>query len=310
MVAISSKPMRSKKKSSIFLVSCCTVLFTYVVVSTCLHSTLSFHESISFQRDSENTNIIERAKKSVDSEYEYESKKVTTLSLEPKISIGVANSNDTYKNENADVKNLISEPWSHPTIHVVTSRFMQGQAHLIHLTKARLELFQAICLPSIVGQDRMDEYLSQLKHQNEEGNEDDANGTTEIDPPFLWIIKVDPDTDKSVLSKMIELVEPFPNFFLVGIDINDTVGKWKEDQTKNKLLQGTVYSGDVNILHRAHHFRNDKISLETRLDADDGLHRSYLKTVGEQAMESLRKQTKQSSEMDEKKADWKVWCAR
>ena len=100
----------------------------------------------------------------------------------------------------------------------------------------------------------------------------------------------------------------FPNFFLVGIGIDDTVGKWKEEQTKNKLLQGNVYTGDKKILHRAHHFRNENISLETRLDADDGLHRSYLKTVEEQAMKSLRYQP-QNNAINENKANWRAWCA-
>jgi hypothetical protein len=195
-------------------------------------------------------------------------------------------------------------PWSFPSIHIVTTRFMQGQANLIELTKARFELFKAICFPSMVGQDVMREYFSKLNDsQSENGN---------IDPPFLWIIKIDPNLDKLTLKNMIALTRPFSNFFLVANSIDDPIGRWRNNLTVEKLLSSQVYSGDIRILQKALNLRNDFISLETRLDSDDALQHAFLKEVQRYAVNSLNTRNQlEIGRRDTKKykrADWLAWC--
>mmetsp|Transcript_30282 Transcript_30282/g.34850 ORF Transcript_30282/g.34850 Transcript_30282/m.34850 type:complete len:418 (-) Transcript_30282:371-1624(-) len=206
-----------------------------------------------------------------------------------------SSSNSSVTNKNVS--------WSLPIIHIVTTRFMQGQANLIHLTRARMKLFEAICLPSMVGQELNQAHTSELEatYNGSKHNE----GSEILDAPFLWIIKVDPQMEIDSLSRMIRMVKPFPNFFLIGT--NDNVGRWKNDGTKHKLLNSTIYSGNVALLKQAHQYRNDKIVLETRLDADDGLHQMYLQKVQKQALKHLYIRTNDS--YDRKKADWIAWCA-
>ena len=72
-----------------------------------------------------------------------------------------------------------NQPWSHPIIHVVSTRFMQGQANLKNLTLARLQLFETFCWPTIAAQELTKRFVV--------GNNSD--------PHFLWIIIVHPNLD-------------------------------------------------------------------------------------------------------------------
>ena len=76
-------------------------------------------------------------------------------------------------------------------------RFMQDQGHLKHLARARLYLFRYFCLPTMINQ----------TSQN-----------------FLWIIKTDPNLNENVRKEMVELLKPFPHFFLVGTNKNFLIG--------------------------------------------------------------------------------------
>ena len=282
------RSIRRREAGPTFVISCCFILMLYSICTIYLHTRLAI---------SENEHL---ASKTI---YGYLNHRAS-----PTIKIVDVTQQDIDKD--TIINNSMSNPWSNPIIHIVTTRFMQGQAQLVHLTRARLELFETICLPSIIGQKIMTQYLSTISNQTENRNtkssKNTRNNSSFIDPPFIWIIKVDPSLDESSLSKMIELVYPFPNFFLIANDNkHNPIGKWKEDLTKDRLLQGTVYSGDLMLLQRAHYFRNDKISLETRLDADDGLHQMYLKRTQEYALNSLKLRRNSSNE---NKADWKAWC--
>ncbi len=70
-------------------------------------------------------------------------------------------------------------------VHIVHTRFMQNQPDLIHLAKARLELFQTVCLPSM------------------------SNQTTQN---FVWIILTDPNLIESIKEEMVQLLTPYQNY--------------------------------------------------------------------------------------------------
>jgi len=199
----------------------------------------------------------------------------------------VTANSDNYKNK-----------WSRPTIHIVSTRFMQNQGSLVHLGRARLALFKAVCLPTVLGQTVM------------------PKGEEVYDPAFLWIIKIDPELDYSLRYEMIELLQPYSNFYLVGSNDNvgfgDGGGNWRGGEVGEKLMQlindGMLYTGDLATLRRAYHFREDRVVLETRLDADDGLNVNYLETIQSNANTTFSGFSTDGKK--KKKAKWKYWCAQ
>ena len=74
------------------------------------------------------------------------------------------------------------------------------------------------------------------------------------------------------------------------------------------VLQSPIYTGDVDLLRRAHEFQNDRIVLETRLDADDGLTTGYLEYVQRTALEKFGS-TGTDGDSDER-PKWMYWCSR
>jgi hypothetical protein len=84
---------------------------------------------------------------------------------------------------------------------LVNSRFQQHDKNLTALGEARLELFETFCLPSMVHQTIQPKNNSNLYQ-------------------FIWIIKIDPKLDLRLKKKMVQLLKPYPNFFLVGSNNN------------------------------------------------------------------------------------------
>ena len=201
---------------------------------------------------------------------------------------------------NKNNMNVISvEDWRNISmIHIVNTRFMQEQGYLKELGKARLLLFQTVCLPSMV-------------HQSTQN--------------FIWIVKTDPKLDPSILRQLQRLLLPYPNFYLVGsnnnylirstvpiikpnngttatpikirndgeeieeeegydiyedVDEDPKIGvAWRDGGEGYDLLQSKIYSGNLTHLYQAMALRHRLPILETRLDADDGLHQQYLQYV-------------------------------
>ena len=164
------------------------------------------------------------------------------------------------------------DPW--PLIHIVNTRFMQEQGHLVTLARARLFLFETFCLPTMI-------------HQTSQ--------------QFLWIIKTDPNLNDSVRSDLIQLLSPYPHFYLVGSNVNFGVegdGSWRDGKEGEDILKKKVYTGNIIWLKEAHALREERPVLETRLDADDGIHKLFLQYVQYSANKSLRNQR------------WLYWCSR
>lgn len=138
-------------------------------------------------------------------------------------------------------------------VHVVVSRFMQHQPNLVALGRARLKLFEIICLQS-------------MKFQ-------DSNN-------FLWLILLDPELNDELLQEMKRMVAPHSNFFLIST--------LQSNIRFRSLNTSLVKSGDVNFLKRAKAAVRSKIHVYTRLDADDGLARTALRWIRTLAVAHLQ----------------------
>ena len=149
-----------------------------------------------------------------------------------------------------------------PLIHIVHSRFMQEQGALETLGMARLHLFMTFCFPTMIAQSTQ---------------------------RFFWIIKTDPRfTSTTVFSLLLDAVRDHPNIYIVASNCNYSFGNgggmscwdsgesWRDGAEPRDILRSKVYTGNMHKLHQAMALRSDRIILESRLDADDGLHMYYL----------------------------------
>ena len=227
------------------------------------------------------------------------------LSLSP-------NSNSSIRSTN----NTSSHPWSWPIIHIVNTRFMQGQGTLLSLARSRLKLLEVITLPSLMKQSIFDhEILSEVyKGTIWEDEISQLNATQQyhnimhdvsrgrMDPIFLWIIKVDPNLDKTILDELRRVLEPVKHFTLVigsnnNFGIGTKPGGWRGGEAGRDIVNaydtGRVFFPRVEdtdayrMFRRAHDAREDRVVLETRLDADDAINLDYFWTLQYEALWKL-----------------------
>ena len=162
------------------------------------------------------------------------------------------------------VRSFGTKGWDLPIIHIVNSRFMQSQGQLKTLAWARLYLFKAFCLSTMI-------------HQTTQN--------------FLWIIRTDPNLHPEIRTALVDMLRPYRNYYLVGSENNYLIGHeagaWRGGVEGEDVLRSPIHTGDVDLLRRAHEFQNERIVLETRLDADDGLTAGYLEYVQRTALEKF-----------------------
>ena len=151
-------------------------------------------------------------------------------------------------------------------VHVIQTRFMQQQPNLLHLGKARLQLFQTICLPSM---------LSQTSQQ------------------YLWIIRTDPQLHNELKTELLDTVRNVRNIVIVAS--NENPEGFREAGSIADITPGSVWSGSYQMVQDYHQAAQDRIVLETRLDADDGIAYGFVQSVQQQAASTLTHA-------------WKVWC--
>jgi hypothetical protein len=167
-----------------------------------------------------------------------------------------------------------------PLIHIVNTRFMQEQGALSTLGMARFHLFMTFCFPTMIGQSTQS---------------------------FFWIIKTDPQFTKSpVFPLLIEAVQSArdhhqnqyhnDNIYIVASNNNFMItpgqqGSWADGAECIDLLQSKIYTGNVTKLRMAMALRKERPILETRLDADDGLHMHYIKYLQYVAMRRFQPAT-------------------
>eukprot|EP00977_Amphora_coffeiformis_P014479 scaffold4060_cov190-Amphora_coffeaeformis.AAC.13 len=175
-----------------------------------------------------------------------------------------------------------------PVLHFVHSRFMQEQGNLTALAWARLHLLEIVCWPTLV-----------------------AQTTTN----FLWLLRVDPDLDASVAARLRDLLQPYPHFYLVASNHNfrineDFPGAWRDGAQATDLRASRIYTGDPTRLAQALTVVDDVLILDTRLDADDGLHVDYLRAVQRAARDEFLHPNNDAPTDDGPTLKWKYWCAR
>jgi hypothetical protein len=129
---------------------------------------------------------------------------------------------------------------------------MQLQPDLISLGKARLELFETFCLPSMINQ--------------------------QVDN-FAWLMMADPKLDPRILNRLKELLSPHPHFFLVVLNSKlITPGNLTYMVDEKRFL-----TGDLEFLQSIMFDPNRPLLLETRLDADDALSGTTLRQLQDTA---------------------------
>lgn len=120
---------------------------------------------------------------------------------------------------------------------------------------------------------------------------------------FLWIIRTDPELHPSLLDELKQSLHGQSNYILLGSNFNPE-GFGREDLSYNQFLRrnskndeiAPVFSGNITLLKHAYDASSESILLETRLDADDGLHRDFVQTVQNEARHlSVEK-------------SWRIWC--
>jgi len=195
-----------------------------------------------------------------------------------------------------------------PLIHVVNTRFMQEQGQLQHLSLARLHLFETFCLPTMI-------------HQTIQPNTPNIKQPAINSYKFIWIIKIDPTLDANVLQRLIQLLRPYPNFFLVGSNNNFGVGvkpgSWRTGESGADILavETPIFTGSLRLLEYAHHVRERKIVVETRLDADDGLPIQYLENIQQSVWDewahpnnNVEGEVKNNIHNIQSSTKWMYWC--
>jgi hypothetical protein len=156
-------------------------------------------------------------------------------------------------------------------------RYMQDQPHLVDLGLARLELFKEFPLAS----------LQQQTSNN-----------------YVWVIRTDPNLNETLKENLIDSLEHNNNsaqrrFLLVASNDNPNI----QTYSLLELEPSSIWSGShdefTNYLSLAK--SSGSVVLESRLDADDALHKDFVQTVQDNAISYFTSK--------ETEASWKVWCA-
>jgi len=159
-------------------------------------------------------------------------------------------------------------------VHIIETRFMQHQPRLIHLGMALLEQFKALCLPTIQ-------------------NQTNSN--------FLWFIRTDPDLDPILRTELLRLVQNNKHFVVIASLTSYTVLDREEGQGFRESLDFTasdVWTGNYALVKKYHSLAQSRIMINTRLDADDGLHVRFVEHMQKEAMKDL----------GEDSLAWRWWC--
>lgn len=154
-------------------------------------------------------------------------------------------------------------------VQVIQTRFMQEQPHLVDLGMARLEIFKTLTLPSVTHQTSQD---------------------------FLWIIRTDPQLNATIRQPLEALLQDYPYYVLVASNANPE--GFRGDHAVADILPENVWSGSFELIQQYHQAAQSRIVLESRLDADDGIHHRFVEYMQTMAPKFLSQPN-----------SWMVWCA-
>ena len=164
----------------------------------------------------------------------------------------------------------------HQVVHVIHTRFMQHQAHLDHLARGRLKLFQTITLPSLLNQSNKD---------------------------FLWIIWLEPQLEESIKRQLLEMLRKVReklSILVIGSSdakLPDLRSTYYED-----LLESSIYLGDPLILDDYREAAQTRVLLDTTLDSDDAVFLDFVATMQSEAAKTLSVTSLETG-------DYRYWCA-
>ncbi|CAB9522524.1 expressed unknown protein [Seminavis robusta] len=165
-------------------------------------------------------------------------------------------------------------PDDEPVVHIINTRFMQRQPHLIELGLARLELLQTICLPTLRQQTSLN---------------------------FLWILRTDPDLAQPIRQGLLQMIHNAtaltPHFRVVVLESNTSPAGFRRPE---ELEASQVWTRNLGLYQHFQEAAQSRIVLETRLDADDGLHTYFVEMMQEEAVRYMSN--------DKKHGNWLVWC--
>ncbi|KAL7558370.1 hypothetical protein ACA910_007059 [Epithemia clementina (nom. ined.)] len=148
----------------------------------------------------------------------------------------------------------------HNVVHVVNTRFMQHQPALSHLAMARLDLFKAFTLPSM------------LQQSNQQ---------------YMWLIWTDPSLEGPVREEFMALVSDIPNVLVLGA-YNEQEGNLRTFYGYDFAdISRVVLSGNVNLLNAYHEASLSHVLVETDLDADDAFSKTFIEAAQAQAASTV-----------------------
>lgn len=137
---------------------------------------------------------------------------------------------------------------------------------MVSLGMARLLIFEHFCLPSMIAQSSQQ---------------------------FIWIIRTDPQLHPTIRDRLLTLLRDHPNFLVVPSN-NNPEGFRQHSKTEKLEL----WTGSLELYHSFAEAAQTRIVLESRLDADDGLHIDFVQFM----RLDVAKYVVQPD-------DWMVYCA-
>lgn len=144
-------------------------------------------------------------------------------------------------------------------VHVLQTRLFQFQPDLVALGQARLNIFRAFTVASVASQTW---------------------------PHFLWIIRTDPDLHPVLKVGLLEAVQGYDNVVVIASNFNPE--GFRDNDAVANVTRNDIWAGSWELLQAHHDAAQDKIVLESRLDADDALNVNFCRSVQERAVEQLQ----------------------
>mmetsp|Transcript_5794 Transcript_5794/g.12261 ORF Transcript_5794/g.12261 Transcript_5794/m.12261 type:complete len:629 (-) Transcript_5794:233-2119(-) len=194
-------------------------------------------------------------------------------------------------------------------VQFVVTPFQQGQANLLALGHARLELFKTFTLPSMV-------------RNREDGAAHESEDRAASRGGFLWIIRTDPNLPDELREDIVELIRPYPDFFLIASTERQYkfLSSWLNTSELDLMVSHpeNIWSGDPKLLQEAlFKLRNghrETHVTETRLDADDAINSQYLRIIREKIVQDFKggsgeDATVVGKDQEVKLPTWLFFCA-
>ncbi|CAJ1963994.1 unnamed protein product [Cylindrotheca closterium] len=148
---------------------------------------------------------------------------------------------------------------------------MQHQPNLLELGLARLQLFKAICLPTI-------------KQQTNQ--------------QFLWIIRTDPEIHPTLKENLLEDLQDLPNVALVGsneIKKGSLDDGFRGGDAIKDITTSSLFLGNMDLVQSYHLSARKNTVLETNLDADDGFGLNFVETAQRVTESKFRKNKRKTA---------------